>query len=654
MYTYDLVINRSPHRFLSGERILLGSTIREKVLGIPLSDISGHMLILGKSGTGKSNLMSLIAKDLLKREGNLVVIDPHGNLSSTIIGENRTKDFVYISGRKVNSGSGDIAVQLNPLRSDSDSIERTSGWLREIMSSDQSVSQGTWGPRLEVVFRALLPQYLSTTKDSSVPDFLDMLMNRDRMKRFVSDSRGAIRSMVSMLTGDWRKWSEYVSSSMNKVIPLLANESVKNLLSRGDESFDTGNMLRSGNSLITVDIGKGNVSAETVRIMSLLVLLIIWNRISRGSQSTGIKTYLIVDEAQNIPPGIMNTLLSEGRKFGVVVILATQTLYQMDRGLVDSVLGNVRNFASFSVSGGDAYTLSRAVPEKTVAQQMESCLRGQRLHRCIIWNQNEDGFSGPVSLIPELFPKSSDPVEVEKRIMESIQRFGSQVLEEKTVQQATPHSILVDQLKERLVKMGLRIRNPEVIGKCMPDAMAEIGSTIVVLEVELSDMQQRSRIIRKIQCYSGRRIAFVTDQDNGSVLYSMLLDFCTVDTSSGLPAEKRVILDGEEIVPRDLGDFLLRTSIIERRSGRFYHMNGTKFSPLNVQDITGMSTFEKGIVKKVDRNLRVAIYRYMCGRRVAFISIDEAEKVAISSGFPGAMVRGITTSAYIDGNAIFR
>ncbi|MBI4650158.1 DUF87 domain-containing protein, partial [Candidatus Desantisbacteria bacterium] len=58
---------------------------KHKKFGIKKKDRPGHMYIIGKTGTGKSTLIShLIKSDIQNNEG-FALIDPHGDLAEKIL-----------------------------------------------------------------------------------------------------------------------------------------------------------------------------------------------------------------------------------------------------------------------------------------------------------------------------------------------------------------------------------------------------------------------------------------------------------------------------------------------------------------------------------------------------------------------------------------
>jgi hypothetical protein len=72
----------------------------DKLFGIRRNDRRQHMYVIGKTGTGKSALLSnLIIQDIVNGEG-LAVVDPHGELVEGIlenIPESRLNDVIYFN-----------------------------------------------------------------------------------------------------------------------------------------------------------------------------------------------------------------------------------------------------------------------------------------------------------------------------------------------------------------------------------------------------------------------------------------------------------------------------------------------------------------------------------------------------------------------------
>lgn len=81
--------------------------------GIKNKDRSGHMYVIGKTGTGKSTMLkSMAVSDIFNGYG-ICVIDPHGDLATELLDyvpESRIKDVIYF-----NPSDSSHFIPFNPL-----------------------------------------------------------------------------------------------------------------------------------------------------------------------------------------------------------------------------------------------------------------------------------------------------------------------------------------------------------------------------------------------------------------------------------------------------------------------------------------------------------------------------------------------------------
>ena len=72
---------------------------QETIFGIKTEDRRKHIYIIGKTGAGKSTLIANMSIDDIRKNRGLGIIDPHGDLSETIldyIPNRRVNDVVYL------------------------------------------------------------------------------------------------------------------------------------------------------------------------------------------------------------------------------------------------------------------------------------------------------------------------------------------------------------------------------------------------------------------------------------------------------------------------------------------------------------------------------------------------------------------------------
>jgi len=89
---------------------------QQVTFGLKDEDRRRHFYVMGKTGTGKSTLLSNMIISDLKRGKGLAVIDPHGDLIETVldfIPSSRINDVIYL-----NPADPDYAVKLNLLEAE--------------------------------------------------------------------------------------------------------------------------------------------------------------------------------------------------------------------------------------------------------------------------------------------------------------------------------------------------------------------------------------------------------------------------------------------------------------------------------------------------------------------------------------------------------
>ena len=155
-----------------------------KTFGIKQADRRSHMYLVGKTGTGKSNLLeTLIRQDIAAQRG-LALLDPHGDLAeriASVVPEERQHDLIYFNVPDARQPLG-----FNPLSGvpPAGRVLAASG----ILDAFKKIWADSWGPRLEHILRnallALLEQPpLLAQPHATLADILRLLDDSDYRKR---------------------------------------------------------------------------------------------------------------------------------------------------------------------------------------------------------------------------------------------------------------------------------------------------------------------------------------------------------------------------------------------------------------------------------------------------------------------------------------
>lgn len=507
------IIENSPEgltRRRSG--IYLGRTYHNEPVALNPDALERHLLVLGKTGTGKSNVVLQIVGNILKRKlGSVAVFDPHGTMAK-IIANAFPDSTVVISQKELQESEENKGISLNAMATSNGEInsDLAVSWIKDAFATEDTFSRGTWGPRLEVIFTSILSEIMKTREDPTLGDLLELLTDYGKMKRFISTIQDEqLKSFLKTQISDWRGWNQYTSSSINKLLPLLTNTKLRRLISSRKDSVDISALLEESGAVLVPEVWRDAVPEDTYRILTILLILKIW--LGRLGKSNDTPLYLVFDEAQLVPSRILDKLLREGRKFGIRVIMATQYLGRELTGLSETLRGNVSNVISFSLFEKDAQTLAHNFFSSDMTERLSNILKNQTIHRAVIWTHGNRGICGPLSFDPRFKERKVDEESFRRILSDSIRNHGSPLerAEEREVD-TDLHEFLINELQKFLDQRSVESDRNVAVEGTYPDLFFSYKARTYYVEVEVSDLVNFKRILKKVKDYSGKPLVFLT------------------------------------------------------------------------------------------------------------------------------------------------
>lgn len=313
------------------------------------------MYIIGKTGTGKSTLLSnLLVSDIRNGEG-LALIDPHGDLADNILNfvpERRMEDVIFFNPADIH-----YPIAFNPL-------EETRPDMRHLAESGlisvfRKIWPDYWGPRLEHILRYSLLTLLEYP-GSTLLDLPKLLLDEDfRMQVLKSVQDPYVQDFWKFQAASMK--SDAISPILNKMGQLSASAPIRNILGQSKNTFNLRKIMDEGKILI-VNLSKGRIGEDNSSLIgAMLVSKIMLAATSRADipESQRRPFYLYVDEVHNFLTLAFADILSESRKFGLNLVLAHQYLGQLDASVHSAIFGNVGTVISFRAGVEDAPFLAR-------------------------------------------------------------------------------------------------------------------------------------------------------------------------------------------------------------------------------------------------------------------------------------------------------
>ncbi len=336
---------------------------KEQIFGIKTEDRRKHVYIIGKTGVGKSTLIANMAIDDIRKDRGVGIIDPHGDLSETIldfIPKRRLNDVVYLEPFDTERP---FSLNVLEIKNKQQKDLVASG----IVSIFYKLYKDSWGPRLEYILRNVILTLLEAP-GATLVDILALLSNIDYRKKVV-------RQLTDPVLKDfWEKEyakmpdrlkAEAISPIQNKVGQFVTSKMIRNIIGKTKSSIDLEQIMNDGKILI-LNLSQGKLGEDNTALLGAMLItqiqLAAMNR-SFVKEQERKDFFMYVDEFQNFATQSFIKILSEARKYRLSLTLANQYIEQLDEEVRRAIFGNVGTLISFVVGARDAYVLSKEYGE---------------------------------------------------------------------------------------------------------------------------------------------------------------------------------------------------------------------------------------------------------------------------------------------------
>jgi len=345
------------------------------IFGIKRKDRRQHMYILGKSGTGKSVLLSnLIVQNIQNGEG-VCVVDPHGELVEEIlhlIPEHRKKDVIYF-----NPADTDFHIGFNVIQLDDPKYKHlvASG----LMGIFTKIWANAWSSRMEYILNNAILALLDTP-GTTLLGIPRLLVDKDYRQMIIGNLKDPV--VKSFWVHEYEQWreqfrNEAIAPIQNKVGQFLSTSIIRNVVGQPKSTIDIFKIMNEG-KIFLVNVSKGRIGEDNSALLGGMIItkiqLAAMERV-RIPEDERKDFYLYVDEFQNFATDSFANILSEARKYRLNLTIAHQYTAQIDNkegNVKDAVFGNVGTMIIFRVGADDADFLEKEFEPEFTAQDLVS------------------------------------------------------------------------------------------------------------------------------------------------------------------------------------------------------------------------------------------------------------------------------------------
>ncbi len=342
-----------------------------RVKGVPMAILQGlndrrrHMYVVGKTGMGKSTLlMTLILQDIDAGRG-VFLLDPHGDLCEDVLARipsYRADDVIVLDPSEEARPMG---INILESENEADKYRIVNEFIAMLQRLYDPHNQAIVGPIFQQTVRNAMLAAMSMP-DGTLIDVYRIISDNEYIKRvlpFITDPlvKGYYEDIVRKMSGASDHWkAELLPYLLSKFSRFVEDATLRRMIGQPRTSIPWHKVIDE-QKILLVNLAKGRIGQDNASFIGGLVLSgMLQAAFKRGELPVNKRKdfFMYIDEVQNFSTPMLATMLSEGRKFGVVMTIANQFLHQLDRTILEAVFGNVGSMVAFRVGTQDAPALA--------------------------------------------------------------------------------------------------------------------------------------------------------------------------------------------------------------------------------------------------------------------------------------------------------
>jgi hypothetical protein len=343
-----------------------------RVRGVPvpitqgLDDRRRHSYVVGKTGMGKSTLLqTLILQDIEAGRG-VFLLDPHGDLCDDVLARipaHRVDDVILFD-----PSDDQYPIGLNILKAeDEDDRDRVvSDFIGLLIRMYDPHNYAIVGPIFQQTVRNAMLAAMCLP-DGTLVDVYRMISDQDGsfVKKIVPHITDPIvrnywedvAKRMREASSQWK--AEFLPYVLSKFSRFVEDATLRRMIGQKRSGVPFDQVMDEGKILL-VNLAKGRIGEQNALFIGSLILTgIMQAAFKRGALPPHRRRdyFMYIDEVQNFATPTLATMLSEGRKFGVVLTIANQYLHQLSPPILEAVFGNIGSIVAFRLGIQDVGAL---------------------------------------------------------------------------------------------------------------------------------------------------------------------------------------------------------------------------------------------------------------------------------------------------------
>jgi len=150
----------------------------------------------------------------------------------------------------------------------------------------------------------------------------------------------------------------YITS---KLTTFISNDMMRPIIAQQHSTINMRDIM-DNKKILLINLSKGKIGEINARLLGMVMVgKILMAALSRSDvkEDDRVDFYLYLDEFQNVTTNSIAQILSEARKYKLVLVLAHQFIAQLKEEISKAVFGNVGSVVAFRVGPEDAEFLEK-------------------------------------------------------------------------------------------------------------------------------------------------------------------------------------------------------------------------------------------------------------------------------------------------------
>jgi hypothetical protein len=326
-------------------------------IGETLEQRKTHMYIVGRTGSGKTTLMFSLAKHDIEAGRGMAFIDPHGDISEDLLASvplSRKDDIIYVNPWDIKHPIGINVLELTEgLDEDEQELEKeivcegVISLFKKVFSKDENAN----AHRIEHILRNTI--YTAFYVPDRTLFTINKLLTDSNFRRQII-SKVDDEDLTNFWKTEFGKAGDYQIVKMTqgvtaKVGRFLRSPTARRMLEQPKSTINFNDILNG--KILICNLSQGKLGEDTTKLIGTTILTKLQQAALRRStipQDKRIPFYLYIDEFQNFATLSFIKIVSEGRKYGLNLIMAEQsTSQQQEQTIVNQILANVTTVIVF-------------------------------------------------------------------------------------------------------------------------------------------------------------------------------------------------------------------------------------------------------------------------------------------------------------------